>query len=161
MAFNRRTFLKGLGGALVALPFLEGLAPKTALAGDVVPPFAVFYRRGNGVQQGLYSSKVKEVERWWPELPYGAITQTSLAGTTSAINELAPYADKLAIVRGLRHPVGTQSGHREGYIQGLTGAGVRYPDGVPNVFICDPKGESLDNRIARELTPLSPYSLYL
>ena len=54
MAFNRRKFLLGVGGALVGLPFLEGLAAKTARAADAIPPYALFYRRGNGVQQALF-----------------------------------------------------------------------------------------------------------
>jgi hypothetical protein len=164
MAFNRRKFLLGLGGAVVGLPFLEGLAVKTAHAAAAVPPFALFYRRGNGVQQALFDRNPNgEPERWWPQLPYGTITAGQLATqTTSAIGlELSAYASKLAIVRGLRHPVGTQNGHREGFIQGLTGAGVKYPTPEPDTFNCDPLGESLDNRIARELTPAQATSMYL
>jgi Protein of unknown function (DUF1552) len=164
MAFNRRKFLLGLGGAVVGLPFLEGLAARTARADDTTPPYALFYRRGNGVQQALFDrNPAAEPERWWPQVPYGAITPAVLAAATeSAIAlELGSYASKLAIVRGLRHPIGTQNGHREGFIQGLTGAGVKYPTPEPDAFSCDPLGESLDNRIARELTPGSSTSMYL
>jgi hypothetical protein len=164
MAFNRRKFLVGIGGAVVGLPFLEGLAAKTARAADVIPPYALFYRRGNGVQQALFDQNPNaEPERWWPALPYGEITSAQLAAaTSSAIGlELSSYASKMAIIRGLRHPVGTQFGHREGFIQGLTGAGVKYPGGQPDAFNCDPLGESLDNRIARELTPASSTSMFL
>lgn len=163
MAFNRRKFLFGIGGAVVGLPFLEGLAIKNARADEAAAPFALFYRRGNGVQQALFDrNPAAETERWWPALPFGAITSAGLAATTSAIGlELASYAPKLTIIRGLCHPVGTQNGHREGFIQGLTGAGVKYPTGQPDPFSCDPLGESLDNRIARELTPLSPASLFM
>lgn len=164
MAFNRRKFLLGIGGALVGLPFLEGLAAKTARADDALPPYALFYRRGNGVQQALFDRKPNaEPERWWPQIPYGPITAAQLAASTnSAIAlELASYASKLTIVRGLRHPVGTQDGHREGFIQGLTGAGVKYPNDQPDAYNCDPLGESLDNRIARELTPASSTSMYM
>lgn len=164
MAFNRRKFLLGIGGAVVGLPFLEGLAAKTARADAAVPPYALFYRRGNGVQQALFDrNPTAEPERWWPQVPYGSITPPQLAAATSSAIalELASYASKLTIVRGLRHPVGTQNGHREGFIQGLTGAGVKYPTGQPDPFNCDPLGESLDNRIARELTPASSTSMYL
>jgi hypothetical protein len=163
MVSSRRRFLLGVGGAVVGLPIFEGLMSKVARADNTVPPFALFYRRGNGVQQALFNrNPTAEPERWWPLCPYGSITQAQLAAeASSAIGlELASYASKLAIVRGLRHPVGTQNGHREGAIQGLTGAGVRYPTGEPDVFNCDPMGESLDNRIARELTPATPDSLY-
>jgi hypothetical protein len=164
MPFNRRNFLLGLGGAVVGLPFLEGLAAKTARADASTPPFAIFYRRGNGVQQALFDQNpTAEPERWWPAIPYGAITTAQLAALPdSAIAlELGAHASKLAIVRGLCHPVGTQLGHREGFIQGLTGAGVKYPTATPDPFNCDPLGESLDNRIARELTPASATSFYL
>lgn len=163
MAFNRRRFLAGIGGAIVGLPFLEGLAPKTAKAATV-PPFALFHRQGNGVQQALFGGNpAGEPERWWPTgFSYGAFTQAMLtADTTTAHNELAAYATKMTMIRGLRHPVGTQLGHPEGFIQGLTGAGVKYENNVPNFQRCAPLGESLDNRIARELTPSSPLSLFM
>ena len=48
MAFSRRKFLIGVGGAVVGLPFLEGLVPKEARADTGPPPFALFYRRANG-----------------------------------------------------------------------------------------------------------------
>jgi len=166
MAFSRRKFLLGIGGAIVGLPFLEGLAPKLARAANVVPPFALFYRRGNGVQQALFNKNpAAEPERWWPQMAYGAFDQATLTAAaameSSIALELSGYASRLAIVRGLSHPVGTQNGHREGFIQGLTGAGVLYPTGAPDVFNCYPMGESLDNRIARELTPGSPTSMYM
>jgi Protein of unknown function (DUF1552) len=162
MAFSRRRFLVGVGGAVVGLPFLEGLAENTAKAAGA-PPYAIFYRRGNGVQQALFArNPAAETERWWPSFGYGTFTQAMLAAEAeSAHNELANYAAKLTIIRGLKHPVGTQNGHREGFIQGLTGAGIKYANNVPDIFNCDPLGESLDNRIARELTPVSPTSLFM
>jgi hypothetical protein len=179
MIFNRRKFLMGIGGAVVGLPFLEGLAPKNARADNSFPPFAVFYRRANGVQQAMFNRVANaEPERWWPgptyaglpvppeaaygtAVPYGPLAAGALAASSSGIATLSDYESKLTIVRGLSHPVGTQNGHREGWIQGLTGAGVKYPNNVPDAFNCDPLGESLDNRICRELTPLSPNSIYL
>jgi hypothetical protein len=159
MAFSRRNFLVGIGGAIVGLPFLEGLTSKTAHASNTIAPFAIFYRRGNGVQQGmLFGQAGREPERWWPQVPYGAL---GVIPDTSAISELAAYTSQMTIVRGLRHPMGTQLGHREGAVQGLTGAGVKYPGSTPDVFNCDSMGESLDNRICRELTPSNPESLYM
>ena len=135
MAFSRRKFLIGIGGAVVGLPFLEGLvAKKRARIDNGPPPFALFYRRANGVQQALFNRDfTREPERWFPNLPYGTVTSAALAAPPSqpqgcALSELAGYASRLAIVRGLCHVVtGTLNGHREGFIQGLTGAGVKYP----------------------------------
>lgn len=168
MHSNRRKFLIGIGGAIVGLPYLASLVRKKPRVHNGPPTFALFYRRANGVQQALFNRNFsQEPERWFPNLPYGAITSAALAAPPSqpqgcALSELAGYAPRLTIIRGLRHVVtGTLNGHREGFIQGLTGAGVRYPNGTPDTFVCDPLGESLDNRIARELTPGNGTSMFL
>jgi len=176
MAFSRRKFLVGLGGAAVGLPFLEGLTAKTARADNAPKPYALFYRRGNGVQQatfthdtypasGWYTPKdTPEPERWWPmqnastPYPYGPL---ATFGPISALNEIEAYVSKTTIVRGLRHPYGTELGHPEGAAQGLTGAGIKYPADQPSFQSCLPLGESLDNLIARQLTPAHPESLYM
>ncbi|MBX3190887.1 MAG: DUF1552 domain-containing protein [Labilithrix sp.] len=173
MAFSRRKFLIGIGGAVVGLPFLEGLAPKTAKGAD--PPaqsFALFYRRGNGVQQGIFTKddylpayqQNQEVERWWPmQSATTPISFGNLAtfGPISALNELEAYVSKTTVIKNLRHPYGTENGHPEGFIQGLSGAGVLYVNNQPSFTQCSPLGETLDNRLARELTPLAPQSLYM
>jgi len=193
MAFSRRGFLIGIGGAMVGLPFLEGLTSKTAHAADGPPPFALFYRRGNGVQQRIHGRNgfypgppypkryptqpfdPREPERWWPMQTTDAETlngdgffapaaMTAAMGTfgaASALSEMETYVSRTTVVRGLRHLYGTENGHPEGAIQGLTGGGVFYPSGNPDFLNCSALGESLDNRIARELTPAAPESLYL
>lgn len=176
MAFSRRKFLLGLGGAVVGLPFFEGLAPKVARAAADVPPYALFYRRGNGVQQAIFDrnsypssmfwtqQQPQEPERWWPmqnastPYPFGALTTF---GPISALNEIEAYVSKTTLVRGLRHPYGTENGHPEGAAQGLTGAGVLYPADQPSFQNATPLGESLDNLIARQLTPAHPESMYM
>ena len=63
-------------------------------------------------------------------------------------------------MKGLRHPYGQENAHPEGAVQGLTGAGVRYAGNdatAGSIDLTDPTkvtsmGESLDNRIARELS---------
>ena len=173
MAFGRRKFLVGIGGVAVGLPFFEGLAAKDAKAATGAPPFAIFYRRGNGVQQAIYdrnswpsstmpgtywTQKVPpEKERWWPvqadgvtPIPFGDLE----LGTVSALSTLEAYKARMTVVKGLRHPYGTENGHPEGAIQGLTGAGVKYYQtrDKPDIAGCYPLGESLDNRIAAELS---------
>ena len=125
MPFNRRKLLIGIGGAIVGLPYLESLVRKKARVDSGPATFALFYRRANGVQQALFNRNFsQEPERWFPNLPYGAITSAALAAPPSqpqgcALSELAGYASRLAIIRGLRHVVtGTLNGHREGFIQG-------------------------------------------
>jgi hypothetical protein len=181
MAFSRRKFLLGLGGAAVGLPFFEGLVPKNAKGAPAGPqPYALFYRRGNGVQQAIFDRNSypfagwdtatqgpkpqPEPERWWPmqnastPYPFGPL---STFGPISALNEIEAYVAKTTLVKGLRHPYGTENGHPEGAAQGLTGAGVLYPADQPNFQNCTSMGESLDNLIARQLTPAHPESLYM
>jgi hypothetical protein len=176
MAFSRRKFLLGLGGAVVGLPFFEGLVPRDARAAAGPKPYALFYRRGNGVQQAIFDrnsypsagwymkTQPTEPERWWPmqdaSTPY-AFGDLATVGTISALSELSAYVSKMTLVRGLRHPYGTENGHPEGAAQGLTGAGVKYPADQPSFQNCTSMGESLDNLIARQLTPAHPQSLYM
>jgi hypothetical protein len=151
---QRRHFLRGLGGAVIALPFLETFAPKRALAAGY-PPFAVFMRQANGVVQ-----KTDEPEMFWPTT-LGPLTKAGLAAQTDrAVSVLADYADKLLVVRGVNFAFpGNGCGHSGGGNQCLTAAKVSdTPSGNASLAM----GESIDNRIARELQPagVEPLTLY-
>jgi hypothetical protein len=124
---NRRQFLVGAGGALLALPFLESLAPKKArAAGTVVSPRFVGMSSGHGAvseanmypsdstltaKQSLYSDH--EVRR-------GALSPAIANGTASLSPVLsAPstllttvLAAKLNVIRGL--DVSFNLGHASG-----------------------------------------------
>ncbi len=142
MTLSRRGFLVGLGGAMVTLPLLESLRSR-ASAGGERRRFAVFVRSGNGVQQAEGS----EPERFWPTAT-GALTAASLADRATGV--LAPFADRVAIVKGLRRPFGTPAcGHAESLPQCLTAAETT--GGTSN----DPLalGQSADWRIASQLSP--------
>jgi len=151
---QRRHFLRGLGGAVIALPFLETFAPKRALAAGY-PPFAVFMRQANGVVQ-----KTDEPEMFWPK-NLGKLTKADLASQTDrAVSVLSDYADKLLVVRGVNFGFpGNGCGHSGGGNQCLTAAKVSdTPSGAGSLSM----GESIDNRIARELQPagVEPLTLY-
>jgi hypothetical protein len=76
---TRRRLLRGLFGVTVALPFLESLAPRRALAGTgEVPPFAIFMRQANGVAQKTSD----EEEMFWPR-NVGAVTRDSMGRTAT------------------------------------------------------------------------------
>ncbi|MCA9636500.1 MAG: DUF1552 domain-containing protein, partial [Myxococcales bacterium] len=147
---SRRAFITGIGGAVVALPFLESLLPrgKEARAAAERPRFAVFVRQANGVAQ----ADGDEPERFWPSA-LGPVTYESLTTTDSdrAVAELADFADKLLMVRGTRFAFpGNGCGHSGGGNQVLTAAKVSdTPSGAGSLAM----GESIDNRIARELQP--------
>ncbi|MEY2934791.1 MAG: hypothetical protein RL033_5540 [Pseudomonadota bacterium] len=87
---SRRRFLRGFGGAIVGLPFLEALAPRTARAqaATALQRFGVFFGC-NGV----------DMSRWFPKGPYGALTDQHLIGTAN--ESLVPFRSKLLIPRGL------------------------------------------------------------
>jgi hypothetical protein len=86
----RRQFLRGFGGALVGLPFLEALAPRSARAqsSSALQRFGVFFAC-NGV----------DMSRWFPTGPYGALTDQHLIGTAN--EALVPFRSKLLIPRGI------------------------------------------------------------
>ncbi len=81
MAFSRRRFLVGAGGAVFLLPFFEGSPEEGACRRrQYIPPFAIFYRRANGVQQSLFNQKQNaEPEGWWPSL----VSQSAVNGDSA------------------------------------------------------------------------------
>src|SRR6478609_8080503 len=93
-SFNRRILLRGLGGAVVAAPFLGSVAERWA-RGDSV-----------GSAQGpkrlivMFTYHGCITNRWFPAKSHGALTAADLNGTTLA--PLAPFADKLLLPRGIR-----------------------------------------------------------
>jgi hypothetical protein len=142
---SRRLVLKGLGGAALALPFLESWRPAGATPSPG-PYYAVFLREGNGVAQEDYNG---EPEQFWPRNT-GAVTQSSLSTTDAdrAVSELAAYADRLLLVKGTRFAFtdNVTCGHSGGGNQVLTAARVSdYPSGALSLAM----GESIDNYIAR------------
>jgi hypothetical protein len=122
---NRRGFLRGIGGAAVALPFLESMRWSRP-AKAAVPPtrvYSMFIRQGNGVQQAGFSS---EVERFWPR-NLGTLTRDSLANDNAdrTLSILADHAEKLTLVRGTRFKFGGNGcGHSGGLNQCLTAASL-------------------------------------
>ena len=155
---SRRRFLFGLGGVAVALPFLETFAPRTAKASDAdVAPFAIFCRQGNGVQQQTDD----EPERFWPSYGAGAITKAMMEGDADrAVSRLSDHAAKLNLVRGIHFNFpGNGCGHSGGGNQCMTAAKVSdTPSGADSLSM----GESIDNRIASEMTPgTEPLAVYV
>lgn len=155
---RRRKFLLGALGATMALPFLETFAPKRAQAGEGdVEPFAIFCRQANGVQQKTDD----EPDRFWPSFGPGALTKEMLLGDSGrALSELGDYADRLLVVKGVKFAFpGNGCGHSGGGNQCLTAAKVSdMPSGNESLGM----GESIDNRIQRELGKpgVEPLTLY-
>lgn len=88
-SMRRRQFLSGLGGIAVGLPFLESFKPHQVHAqNEVVKRFGVFFCC-NGVNMDV----------WFPKGDYGALTTSSLEGTTN--EALIPFVSKLVFPRGV------------------------------------------------------------
>jgi hypothetical protein len=148
----RRLFLKGAAGVTVGLPFLETFATRVSrAAGPEDPGFAVFMRQGNGCSQALSYSDPPEPEMFWPR-SLGALTAASMAADGDrASSELGVYADKLLLVRGVNGAFSIGGcGHARGALQALTAQPTGDSEATNNSLAL---GESLDNRIARELNP--------
>lgn len=156
-SISRRAVLRGALGAVVALPLLEGLkgvAPAQA-GGAPQNSFAIFMRCGNGVQQLVTSAG--EPETFFPTA-YGPLTTATLADR--AVARLAPYAARMSIVHGLNYPdsfMDSGCGHSTAGNICLTATPPFDHSGNKSLA----SGESIDNRIARELSPgVEPLTLY-
>ena len=143
---GRRAFLRGAASVVMAMPLLEGLLPRAAKAADAVHRFAIFMRQGNGVQQGMEG----EPDRFWPT-QLGPLTTAGMkADAGRAVSVLADFAPKLLVVRGteMRAIQDAGCGHSSGGLLCLTAARAN----GRNIEKALATGESLDNRIARELS---------
>jgi len=90
---NRRLFLRGLGGAAVAAPFLSSVHERAAKAQSLpadVPKRLIV----------LFSHYGCLTNRWFPAKSHGALTAADLDGTT--LKHLSPYVSKLLMPRGIR-----------------------------------------------------------
>lgn len=157
MKIQRRWVLKGIGGATLALPALEGLAPRGAKAADAaVPPFAIFFRQACGVACAQDTDLGSEPERFWPTAE-GQLTAATVGGRV--IEELSDHLDRLLVVGGVNmQDFNYADGHARGALQLLTAQGP-VVEGVGGDS--EANGESIDHRIGRELNPDGRDSLFL
>jgi hypothetical protein len=138
---KRRVFLRGIGGAALAVPFLSSLAEQESKAQDAgAPPkrLVIFFTH-NGCL----------TDRWFPTLEDGPLTASALSST---LQPLAPYASKLLLPRGFRSMNGYAVGqsvdpHDQAMGSKLTCAKItedtnRYATAV-----------SLDHVIAKQINP--------
>jgi len=151
-SFPRRLFLTGTAGVTLGLPFLETFASKMVRAASPTDPgFVVFMRQGNGCSQALPYSDPPEPEMFWPRNLGTLSTASMLADGDRALSELSSHAEKLLLVRGVRGAFSISGcGHARGALQALTAQPTGDAEASNNSLAL---GESLDNRIARELNP--------
>lgn len=153
MKLSRRRFLTA-GSATLLLPMLES----DSRGSESDSQFIFFCRQANGVTQGYQVNG--EPNRFWPSQT-GQITQQSLnAEPDKVLSELAPWADKMIIPKGIDFPHFYAScGHSGGGIQCLTAAKIS-PDLSANEARA--MNESVDNYIARHFQHMGgePLTLY-
>lgn len=107
---DRRHFLLGTAGAVLAVPMLESLSPRGARGQPMTPPkrlVIVLHSNGRLVANGRPAD-------WWSP---GPSTRALSAGAAPSpmLAELAPIADRIVTVDGidnrLRHASGDADGH--------------------------------------------------
>ena len=92
---SRRIFLRGLGGAIVAAPFLSSVWERSAKAQGM--PAASGAPKRCVVMFTHYGCITN---KWFPTKTHGQLTADDLMGTSLA--PLAPFASKLLMPRGIR-----------------------------------------------------------
>ncbi|HEY3496519.1 MAG TPA: DUF1552 domain-containing protein [Polyangiaceae bacterium] len=146
---RRRGFLRGLGGVMVGLPFLEALAPRTVAAqSTAIKRFGVFFAC-NGVN----------MDRWFPNGAYGALTDAHLTGTAN--EALLPHRSKLLFPRGVHmtprgydRDGGGADDHGKGMAHKLT---ANFADAEQWLAL----GPSVDHVIAQAVNPSGRAALNL
>lgn len=171
---GRRAVLRGIGGIAVGLPMLDLFEKRAHAAGP--PVYAFFMVGGNGVMQSWpFHEAAEKVETFWPTLgetdgvPDGgpfqyALTREQLLADKAkrTTGEFHEYAEKLLLLKGIDHPAKLGGGcpHHRGNQLVLTAARVSSGGSFQNQLA---QGESIDNRIAREMNPKGsgPLSLHV
>ena len=91
---SRRLFLRGVGGAVVAAPFLGSVAERRAKAEGEPPPAAPRRLIIMFTHYGCLT------DRWFPENSHGELAASDFTGTS--LEPLAPHAKKILMPRGIR-----------------------------------------------------------
>ena len=140
---KRRTFLRGVGGVALSVPFLTSLEEQRAKAQAApmasAPKRLVIFYTHNGCL----------TDRWFPKVEDGALTAADLTGTLAP---LAPYTSKLLLPRGFRSMNGYAVGqtidpHDQAMGSKLTCATINDDS---NRYATAP---SLDHVIAKQINP--------
>jgi hypothetical protein len=158
---NRRLFLRGLGGAAVAAPFLASLADRRARGQAVSKPRQLIV---------MFTHYGHITTKFFPVKSHGPLAADDLA---YSLAPLAPYVGKILIPRGIR-AMNEWTGDNRGPGHGLGQANDPHLDAVASLltlqpvtpnsndpysfdtnykFNAVPIGSSLDQVIAQQLSP--------
>ncbi|MEI9953605.1 MAG: DUF1552 domain-containing protein [Pseudomonadota bacterium] len=122
---NRRIFLRGLGGAVVAAPFLSSLFERFAKAKSMTPTRTIVMY----TQYGCITNK------WFPLKLAGELSAEDLLPTSLA--PLAPFAKKLLMPRGIRS-MNEWSAHNTGAGHGLGQGNDWHTQVLGSALTCQP-----------------------
>ena len=157
--FNRRILLRGLGGAVVAAPFLSsvaGRAPKARAQSTSGPKRLIVYFTHYGCL----------TDRWFPALSHGPLSTTDYAAMQT-LYPMAPYAEKLLMVRGIRAMnewsfQGTLGQTTDPHTQ-VCGSYFTCQPVTPDngKFTATPTGRSLDHVSAEQVNPSGGPPLFM
>jgi hypothetical protein len=161
MRLNRRVFLRGLGGAVVAAPFLASVAERKPRGQTITPPRQLIV---------MFTHYGCVTTKFFPVNSHGPLQASDLAPTSLAV--LTPLIGKLLIPRGMRamnewtmNNDGTnglgQGNDRDTQVVGtyFTLQPITPNSNDPFSFSSDtkfnavPVGSSLDHVIAQQLSP--------
>jgi len=157
---NRRQILRGLGGAIVAAPFLNSVTERMARAQSTPAPTAPKRLIVYFTHYGCLT------DRWFPAKSHGALTSADYQAMQT-LAPMAPYADKLLMVRGVRAmnewsfggTLGqTTDPHTQVCGSFFTCQPVTPDDGK---FTATPTGRSLDHVCAEQVNPNGSTPLFL
>jgi hypothetical protein len=154
---NRRIFLRGLGGAAVAAPFLSSIGDRSARAQAAATPKRLLV---------MFTHYGCLTTRYFPKKAHGQLTAADLDATT--LKHLSPYVDKVLMPRGIRAMNEWTSTMKRG--QGndphtqVAGSFFTCQPVTPNSndpfsfnnatkFNAKPTGPSLDHVMAKQLSP--------
>jgi hypothetical protein len=165
---NRRIFLRGLGGAVVAAPFLSSLLERSVKADATPAPKRTIV---------MFTHHGCITNNWFPLKLDGELTAEDLKPTTLA--PLAPFAKKLLMPRGIRsmnewtmnnRGAGTGLGQGVDVHMQVVGSALTCQPVSPNSnnpfafnqwvrFTPMPIGPSLDHVMAQQRSPLGTPTL--
>jgi Protein of unknown function (DUF1552) len=149
--FNRRIFLRGLGGAAVAAPFLSSVAEQEAKAqsATMTDPKRLIV---------MFTHYGCLTDRWFPALSHGPLASSDYTAMQT-LSPMAPYAAKLLMVRGIRAmnewsfngaEGQTTDPHTQPCGSYFTCQPVTPDSGK---FTATPTGRSLDHFVAEQINP--------
>ncbi len=157
---SRRLLLRGLGGAVVAAPFLSSIAERAAKAEGAPAPQVPKRLIVMFTHYGCLTN------RWFPANSHGRLTAADYVGTSLEV--LAPHANKLLLPRGIRAmnewtPKATTGQGNDPHTQ-VAGTYFTCMPVTPHTsdpfsfnaatkFTAKPIGPSLDHVCAKQLSP--------